>query len=162
MDVDEPAAEPAEPAAEPKRRGRPPGSRNKTTGGAAPKRQTRFERRADKATGTIRKLVHLRRPDLDIGELAFLEVVERDADAWGRFVAQLAEWVLPFGQLVDLIFGAPLLVLIDLAPSVRAARRDLAAGRQRRQAAREQARLEAEQAAHEDAQVAQVWEVPQS
>lgn len=125
MDVDDaPGDEPEEPQEKKPRR------RRKTA--AAPKRTSRFDRRAGKATETIRELVHLRRPDLDIEGKTFLEIVDRDASAWGAFLAQLGEWVVPFGQLIDLAFGQPLLVLLKLAPSVRAARRDLSARRERK------------------------------
>ncbi len=108
---------------------KPKRRRNRAT--AAPKRTSRFERRAESAKKTLRELIRLRKPDLDVEGLTFLEVVDRDADAWGKFVAQVAEWVVPFGQLVDLVFGAPLLALVGLAPSVRAARRDLRDRRER-------------------------------
>ena len=110
----------------------------------APKRTSRFERRAESAKRTLQELIRLRKPDLDVEGLTFLEVVDRDADAWGRFVAQVAEWVVPFGQLVDLVFGAPLLALVGLAPSVRAARRDLRARREKIKAEREAERIEDE------------------
>ncbi len=45
---------------------------------------------------------------------------------------------------MDLVFGAPLMALIGLAPSVRAARRDLAGRKRRLQ--EERARQQAEQA----------------
>ncbi len=120
-----------------------PRRRRKTQG---PQRTSRFERRAEAAKKTLREIIRLRKPDLDVEGLTFLEVVDRDADAWGRFIAQLAEWVAPFGQLVDLVFGAPLLALVGLAPSVRAARRDLAARRTRkREEAAEKQQEEADQ-----------------
>ena len=76
---------------------------------------------------------------------AVLRMAHRSAaDAWGRFLAQVAEWVVPFGRLVDLIFGAPLLALVGLAPSVRAARRDLRVRRERVKAEREAERIEDE------------------
>lgn len=127
----------APPAEKPKRK-----RRASTT--AQPKRTSRFERRAESAKRTLQELIRLRKPDLDVEGLTFLEVVDRDADAWGRFVAQVAEWVVPFGQLVDLVFGAPLLALVGLAPSVRAARRDLRARRERAKAEREAERIEDE------------------
>ncbi len=104
--------------------------------------RSRIQERARKAEKTIRELVRLKRPDLDVEGMTFLEVVDRDADAWGRFVAQVAEWVAPFGQLVDLVFGAPLLALVGLAPSIRAARRDLATRKERKAAEREAAQAE--------------------
>lgn len=140
--------EPAEPPKKPRRR------RNAASN--APKRTGRFERRAGKAAETIRKLIHIRRPDLDISDKTFVEIVERDADAWGRFLAQLGEWILPVGQLIDLAFGAPLLVLLDLAPSVRAARRDLAKRRQQKKQLAEEQRL----AEQEQEGLQQEWEVP--
>ncbi len=128
---------PETPAEQPK-----PRRRRKTQG---PQRTSRFVRRAEAAKKTLRELIRLRKPDLDVEGLTFLEVVDRDADAWGRFIAQVGEWIIPFGQLVDLIFGAPLLALVGLAPSVRAARRDLKDRRARKQAEREAQAQEQEQ-----------------
>lgn len=140
MDVDDDTPPDTPPPEEkPKRR------RRQTS--AAKKPTSRFERRAEKAKTTLRELIKLRRPDLDVSGLTFLEVVDRDADAWGKAVAQVAEWLIPFGQLVDLIFGQPLLVMLSLAPSVRAARRDLVVRRERRKQQRllaEQERLDEE------------------
>lgn len=111
----------------------------------------RLKERGQKIERTLRELIRLRKPDLDVDGLSFLEVVERDARAWGSFLAQVGEWVNPFGQLVDLIFGQPILLLVGLAPSVRAARRDLVGRRQQR-------RLEAEQAAEAAAaELEQQW-----
>ena len=131
-----------EPETEPTPEPKPKRKRRAST--AAPKRTSRFERRAESAKRTLQELIRLRKPDLDVEGLTFLEVVDRDADAWGRFVAQVAEWVVPFGQLVDLVFGAPLLALVGLAPSVRAARRDLRARREKIKAEREAERIEDE------------------
>lgn len=100
---------------------------------------TRFERRAKKAEETVRELVRLGKPDLDVEGKTFLEIVDRDAPAWGRFLAQVGEWLVPFGSFVDLVFGSPLVILLNMAPSFRAARRDLAELRERRAAERAQA-----------------------
>ena len=137
-ETNETETEPTTAETTPKRKRR---SRATTT---QPKRTSRFERRAESAKRTLQELIRLRKPDLDVEGLTFLEVVDRDADAWGRFVAQVAEWVVPFGQLVDLVFGAPLLALVGLAPSVRAARRDLRARREKIKAEREAERIEDE------------------
>lgn len=137
-ETDETETEPTTAETTPKRKRR---SRATTT---QPKRTSRFERRAESAKRTLQEVIRLRRPDLDVEGLSFLDVVDRDADAWGRFLAQLAEWVIPFGQLIDLIFGAPLLALVGLAPSVRAARRDLRVRRERVRAEREAERIEDE------------------
>ena len=125
-------------------------------GSSSRKPSSRFERRAKKAEETVRSLVELGKPKLDISDLTFSEVVHRDAPAWGQFIAQLGEWIIPFGAFVDLVFGQPLMILLRMAPSVRAARRDLANRRERIAAARAEAaeeealreRIEAEHAAH--------------
>lgn len=117
---------------------------------------SRFERRASKAEETIRQLVELGKPQLDISDLSFAEVVHRDARAWGRFLAQIGEWFVPFGAFVDLLFGQPFVILLNVVPSFRAARRDLAARRERIDAERAEeieddelrARLEADHAEH--------------
>src|SRR5581483_9903464 len=98
---------------------------------------TRFERRAKRATETVRELVRVRRPELDVSGKSFFEVVDRDAEAWGDFFAQLGEWFVPFGGLLDLFFGAGLVRMLRIAPSFRAARRDLAEARERREAEEE-------------------------
>ncbi len=120
----------ADPPAAPRRK------RNRATTTAPTRKQGRLERRAEAVKTTIQEAVRLRRPDLDVEGKTFVEVVERDADAWGSFVAQMAERFDPLAQLVDLVFGAPLMALIGLAPSVRAARRDLAKRRDRQKAER--------------------------
>ena len=127
------------PAEKPKRR------RRVSTTPPQDKRPARFTRRADKARDTLRGLIRIGRPDLDIDGKTFAEIVDRDAQAWGEFIAQAAEWFTPLGAIVDLVFGQPILVLLKLGPSIRAARRDLATRRARIQAEREQARLEQEQ-----------------
>lgn len=108
---------------------------------------TRFERRSKRATETIRELVRVRRPDLDVSGLSTFEVVDRDAEAWGDFFAQLAEWFVPFGAFLDLFFGTGLVRMLRIAPSFRAARRDLSERRERRAAEREldEEELEAEE-----------------
>lgn len=98
----------------------------------------RFTRRSEKATETVRELVRIRMPELDTSELSFAETVERDADAWGDFLAQLGEWFVPFGTVLDLFFGAGLVRVLRVAPSFRAGRRELAARRQEIAARREQ------------------------
>lgn len=110
--------------------GRPRGSGER-------KPSSRFERRAQKAEQTVRELIRLGKPDLDVEGLSFAEVVDRDAKAWGRFLAQVGEWFVPFGSFVDLVFGSPLVILLNMAPSFRAARRDLAERRERRAAERQ-------------------------
>ncbi len=129
-----PAADP--PAAPARRR------RNRATTTTPTRKQGRLERRAEAVKTTIQEAVRLRRPDLDVEGKTFVEVVERDADAWGSFVAQMAERFDPLAQLVDLVFGAPLMALIGLAPSVRAARRDLAKRRDRQKSERAAAQAE--------------------
>lgn len=101
---------------------------------------TRFERRAKRAEETVRELVELGKPNLGISDLSFVEVVHRDAAAWGRFLAQIGEWFVPFGSAVDLLFGQPFVIMLNVVPSFRAARRDLAELRDRRAAEREQER----------------------
>lgn len=108
------------------------------------KRVSKSERRAQSAKETIQELIRLRKPDLDVEGLSFVEVVDRDADAWGKFIAFVADKVGVVGLIVDAIFGAPVMILVGLAPSVRAARRDLAQRRERKQAEREAERLEDE------------------
>lgn len=108
------------------------------------KRVTKSERRAQSAKETIQELIRLRKPDLDVEGLSFVEVVDRDADAWGKFIAFVADKVGVVGLIVDAIFGAPVMILVGLAPSVRAARRDLNERRQRKIAERETERLEEE------------------
>lgn len=125
-----------------KKRGRPRGS------GAGRPPTSRFTRRAEKSEKTIRELLALGKPDLDVEGLSFLDVVDRDVAAWGRFFAQLGEWFVPFGSAIDLFFGSPLVVLLNMAPSVRAARRDFRARRELRAAEladeREREQLQAE------------------
>jgi hypothetical protein len=134
IDDDDALVEPSA-ATEPK----PKRTRNRATrsdAGTGKTRTSRAQRRADAARDTLREILRLRKPDLDVEGLSFVEVVDRDADAWGHFVAQLAEWFSPVGQLVDLLFGAPLMTLIGLAPSVRAARRDLSSRTERKKTER--------------------------
>ena len=83
-ETDETETEPTTAETTPKRKRR---SRATTT---QPKRTSRFERRAESAKRTLQEVIRLRRPDLDVEGLSFLDVVDRDADAWGRFLAQLA------------------------------------------------------------------------
>ncbi len=122
-----------------------PKRRRRATTAAADKIKSRIDKRADAVKETLQELIRLRRPDLDVEGLTFVEVVDRDADAWGRFVAQLAEWFTPLGGVIDLVFGAPLMTLVGLAPSVRAARRDLSERRSRKKAERAAAEAEAAQ-----------------
>lgn len=121
----------------------------KPRGGSGRKHvSTRFERRASRAEETVRQLVELGKPDLDISDKSFVEIVHRDAKAWGRFLAQLGEWIVPFGAFVDLAFGQPFVILLNVVPSFRAARRDFAQARERRAAERsaeEEAELEDEE-----------------
>lgn len=113
---------------------------------------SRFDRRAERAQKTIAELLALGKPDLDVDGLSFLEVVDRDVAAWGRFFAQLGEWFAPFGSMIDVFFGSPLVVLLNMAPSVRAARRDLRARREARAAERAAEIESAERIADEDAE----------
>ena len=99
---------------------------------------TRFQRRAEKAKETVRELVRIRMPELDVSELSFVETIDRDADAWGDFLAQLGEWFVPFGTFLDLVFGVGLIRMLRIAPSVRAGRRELAERRERINAARQE------------------------
>lgn len=119
------------------------------------KPSSRFQRRAEKATETVRELVRIRLPELDVSDLSFAETVDRDAQAWGDFLAQLGEWLVPFGTFLDLVFGVGLIRILRVAPSFRAARRELVERRERRAAereARENAELrEAIAADHEQA-----------
>lgn len=115
---------------------------------------TRFERRAKRVEETIRELVKLGKPDLDVEGLSFSEVVNRDVSAWGRFFAQLAEWLPPFGAAIDLVFGSPLVTVLNMLPSFRAARRDLRVRREQRQAELEAAYEAEEQRAAEEPQPA--------
>jgi hypothetical protein len=118
------------------RRGRPPGSKTGTgTRGRPPKQ--RIERRSAKAAEALRELVRLRMPDLDVSDKTFAETVDRDAAAWGDFLAQLGEWVPPFGEFLDLVAGAALVRVLRIAPSLRAGRRDLRARAEARRAERE-------------------------
>lgn len=131
MDVSEEPVDADTPEkAEPKPR------RRRSRSDAGKPRLSRSDRRAESAKQTIQELIRLRKPDLDVAGMSFVEVVDRDADAWGKFIAFLAEKIVPFGQLVDLVFGAPVMILVGLAPSVRAARRDLRERRARKQAER--------------------------
>jgi hypothetical protein len=145
-DDDTGAEQPPAPAPK-KRRGRPRGS---AAGGKPP--TARFERRAKKSAATVRELVRLGVPELDVSELTFAETVDRDADEWGNFLAQVGEWFPPFGVAVDLLFGSALVHVLRMAPSFRAARRDVRARTEERQAARDAA-LEAQ--AHEEELAAQ-------
>jgi hypothetical protein len=120
-------------------KGKPRGGSDKR-----PHISTRFKRRSDKAQETVRELVRLRLPELDVSELSFAETVERDAEAWGDFLAQLGEWFVPFGTLLDLVFGAALIRVLRMAPSFRAGRRELAARRAERAVEREQEAAEEE------------------
>lgn len=117
--------------------GRPRGS-----GGGRKHVSTRFQRRAEKVEETIRELVRIGKPDLDVEGLSFSEVVNRDVKAWGNFVAQIAEWLPPLGTAIDVAFGSAFVTVLNMLPSFRAARRDLAERRERRQA--EQAKREEE------------------
>lgn len=137
-------------AAKPKR-GRPPGAKTGTGKRGRPPTQ-RFERRSSKSAETVRELIRLRMPELDVSELTFSETVERDADAWGDFLAQLGEWFVPLGTALDLIFGVALVRVLRMAPSVRAARRDLAVARERRLAERAERDAAEEHAAAVEAQ----------
>ena len=111
------------------------------------KPSSRFQRRAEKAAETVRELARIRMPELDVSELSFVETVDRDADAWGDFLAQLGEWLVPFGTFLDLFFGVGLIRVLRIAPSFRAGRRELVERRERRAA--ERAEWEEEQAARE-------------
>lgn len=103
-------------------------------GGGQPGGDKRHQRRSSAAAGTIRDFIRLRRPDLDTDALTLLEVIDRDADAWGDALAWLAELVLPLGLILDAIAGAPpVRVIVKLVPSFRAARR---VNRERRARAR--------------------------
>ncbi len=108
--------------------GRPRGERKHVS--------TRFERRSKRAAETVRELVRVRRPELDVSGLTTFEVVDRDAEAWGDFLAQLGEWFVPFGAFLDLVFGAGLFRVLRIAPSFRAARRDLRERSERKAAER--------------------------
>jgi hypothetical protein len=140
---DEPTetTEPTEPKAPRKKRSDAGKPRGGSGGGGS-----RFNRRATKATETVRELVQLRMPNLDVSDLSFGETVERDAEAWGDFLAQVAEWFVPFGAFLDLVFGASLVRVLRMAPSFRAGRRDF----QARAAVRAEARV----AAYEEAEIA--------
>lgn len=107
----------------------------------------RFQRRAEKATETVRELTRIRMPELDVSELSFVETVDRDADAWGDFLAQLGEWFVPFGAFLDLFFGAGLIRVLRVAPSFRAGRRELMVRREQRAAERAEQAEEEELAA---------------
>ena len=107
----------------------------------------RFQRRAEKAKETVQELVRIRMPELDTSELSFAETVDRDADAWGDFLAQLGEWFVPFGTFLDLFFGVGLVRVLRVAPSFRAGRRELVARRER--IAAERAEWEEDQAIRE-------------
>jgi hypothetical protein len=142
-DNDELGGEPVEP--KPERKPRSDKGRPRGAGGVKVKPPTqRFQRRADKAQNMLSELLALGKPDLDVEGLTFLEVVDRDVVAWGRFFAQLGEWLVPFGTAIDLFFGSPLVVLLNMAPSVRAARRDLAVRSERRAVERQLAAEEQE------------------
>lgn len=119
------------------RKKRSDAGRPREGGGKRKHVSTRFERRAEKVEATIRELVKIGKPELDVGDKSFVEIVNRDASAWGRFVAQLAEWLPPLGSAIDLTFGSALVTVINILPSFRAARRDLRERRERRQAERE-------------------------
>lgn len=133
VDDDLDLGEPDEPEPDPGPAPEKPKRVRKSRAGRKP--TTRFERRASKAEETVRGLVELGRPDLDVSELTFSEVVHRDAPAWGRFLAQIGEWVPAFGGFIDLFFGQALQNLLGMAPTVRAARRDLVLRREARRAA---------------------------
>lgn len=123
---------------------KPKPRRRRSRSDAGKPRLSRSDRRAQSAKETIQELIRLRKPDLDVEGLSFVEVVDRDADAWGKFIAFVADKVGVVGLIVDAIFGAPVMILVGLAPSVRAARRDLTERRERKQAEREAERLEDE------------------
>jgi hypothetical protein len=142
---DELGGEPPEPKPERKKRSDAGKPRSPSSGGVKIKPPTqRFQRRAEKAQNMLSELLALGKPDLDVEGLSFLEVVDRDVVAWGRFFAQLGEWLVPFGTAIDLFFGSPLVVLLNMAPSVRAARRDLAMRSERRAVERQLAAEEQE------------------
>jgi hypothetical protein len=147
MDVtDEPDLDPDETQpAEPKPQ---PGQRKKRSDAGKPRGSgrphSRFARRSAKAAETVRELVRIRMPELDVSELSFVETVDRDADAWGDFLAQVAEWVEPFGVFLDLVFGAALIRVLRVAPSFSAGRRELVERRERVAATRAAAAEEEE------------------
>ncbi len=115
--------------------GRPRGS--SSSGGR--KQPARVEKRAQKTAQTIEELIKLRRSDLDDDDLGLVETVKRDAKKLGEVVAQICELVPPLGVFVDLVFGTPVMLLVNLAPTVRAARRDYRDRRERRRAEAEAA-----------------------
>lgn len=108
----------------------------------------RFQRRAEKATETVHELARIRLPELDVSELSFVETVDRDAESWGDFLAQLGEWFVPFGAFLDLFFGVGLVRVLRIAPSFRAGRRELVERRERRN---EERAVEAEELAAREA-----------
>lgn len=130
MDVSEHDDETTPPAAPPK-----PGERKTRSDKGKPRSHARgagrFQRRAEKATETVHELARIRMPELDVSELSFVETVDRDAEAWGDFLAQLGEWLVPFGTFLDLFFGVGLIRVLRVAPSFRAGRRELVERRER-------------------------------
>lgn len=111
----------------------------------------RHQRRAGAAASTIRDFTRLRRPDLDTDAMSLLEVIDRDAEAWGDALAWLAELLLPLGLVLDAIAGAPpVAVIVKLVPSFRAARRSRIERRARQEAEAAEAELAGEQPAGEE------------
>lgn len=111
----------------------------------------RHQRRAAAAASTIRDFTRLRRPDLDTEAMGLLEVIDRDAEAWGDALAWLAELLLPLGLVLDAIAGAPpVAVIVRLVPSFRAARRARIERRARAEAEAAEAELAGEQPAGEE------------
>jgi hypothetical protein len=96
-------------------------------------------KRAGKVAETIHEAVTLRRPELDTEGLSLLEVVDRDRQQLGEAIALIAEWLEPLGLLIDAVFGSPVVILMKLAPTIRAARRDLRVRREQRRAEAEAA-----------------------
>lgn len=91
----------------------------------------RGERLAAKITETIRELCRWGAPPADDGSLGLRDTLRRDADRIGAAAAAVVARNPAIERAADLLFGegGPLQILIALAPSVRAARRDLAARR---------------------------------
>lgn len=116
----------------------------KTT--AAPTSNSRLERRAAKVKETILEAVQWVGLDFGGEELSFVETLKRDADRVGHGVAAIAENFKPFGVVIDKVFGVtgPLAIFVALAPSIRAARRDLTAKLTERRRRQEEAAREAE------------------
>lgn len=129
--------------------------RRQPTVGGAPKStraNAKLEARTEKVRQTLTEATRWRLRDDSDSELSFAETVKQEADNIAHAIAAIGYRVKPFGSLIDLLFGetGPLSILVALAPTIRAGRRELA-GKMRARAARRQAEAEAAALAEQEA-----------